>query len=114
MGKACEIGGLHSKLQGALNAGVKVVLIPTDNKKDLDIIFKKEEEENKSMQNSNFNKNIIDDFFVNNNNNHNNHENINLNKIFFRNKLEIILVNNIFEVLNYTLIENDIKFNNDF
>ena len=117
MGKACEIGGLHSKLQGALNAGVKLVLIPVDNKKDLDIIFKKEEEETKALQNSIFNKNIIEEFNINNINNINNndnHKNINLNKIFFRNKVEIILVNNIFEVLNYALIENNIEFNCDF
>ena len=38
-GNVTMIGGLQSKLNGALSAGVKKVLIPYDNKKDLDEII---------------------------------------------------------------------------
>jgi endopeptidase La len=38
-GKVNSIGGLDSKLQGAKNAGVKLVLYPYDNKKDIDLII---------------------------------------------------------------------------
>ena len=37
-GYALEIGGLESKLYGAKRAGVKTVLIPRDNEKDLSVI----------------------------------------------------------------------------
>lgn len=37
-GKALEIGGLESKLYGAKRAGVKTVLIPRENEKDLNVI----------------------------------------------------------------------------
>ena len=39
-GNVTMIGGLQSKLQGALSAGVTKVLIPFDNKKDLDEIIR--------------------------------------------------------------------------
>jgi len=103
MGKACEIGGLYSKLQGALNANVKIVLIPRDNKKDLDLIFKREKEELENIKNNkNIKKNnllLLEDSIENN------------TKIFFRNSVEIILVDNIFDVLKYGLVENNLEFN---
>jgi ATP-dependent Lon protease len=106
MGKACEIGGLYSKLQGALNAGVKIVLIPRDNKKDLDLIFKKEKEELDNIKN---NKNIkktdvllLEDSIENS------------KKIFFRNSVEIIFVDNIFDVLEHGLVEHNFEFNKIF
>ena len=52
-GNARQIGGLYSKLQGALNAGAKLVLIPKSNEKDLDTIFSKEEQEINSVENNN-------------------------------------------------------------
>ena len=106
MGKACDIGGLYSKLQGALNAGVKIVLIPCDNKKDLDLIFKKEKEELDNIKN---NKNIkktdvllLEDSIENS------------KKIFFRNSVEIIFVDNIFDVLEHGLVEHNFEFNKNF
>ena len=88
LGTAREIGGLYSKLQGAFNADVEIVLVPRDNEKDLDIIFKKEKDDNEII---NSKKNRI-----------------------FRKKIEIILVDNIFDVLENALIENNIIFNKKF
>jgi len=105
LGKAHEIGGLYSKLQGALNAGVKKVLIPKDNEKDLNIIFKKEEEEKKI---SSIKK--LDSYLLIENSSYG----IYSNKKIFRNELEIYLVNNIFEVLEHALVDNDIIFNTEF
>ena len=75
MDSALEIGGLESKLYGAKDAGVRKVLIPYENKRDLDII--KLEKYNKDLINS----------------------------------LEIVLVNNIWEVLQLTLMDK-ISLNN--
>ena len=106
LGNACAIGGLYSKLTGALNAGVKQVLIPYENKNDLEIIFKKEEEEQKNMikitkSKQSLNSLLLEDYKDN-------------NKIYFRGTMEIIYVKNIFEVLQYGLVENDLVFNTNF
>jgi ATP-dependent Lon protease len=105
-GNACEIGGLYSKLQGAYNSGVKQVLIPLQNKKDLEIIFKKEEEEQKNMikitkSKQNLNSLLLEDYKDD-------------NKIYFRSTMEIIYVKNIFDVLKHGLVENDLVFNTNF
>ncbi|NBW04208.1 MAG: hypothetical protein EBR87_10975, partial [Cytophagia bacterium] len=71
IGNSLPIGGLHSKLMGALEAGIKTVLIPYENKNDLELILRKESSEN---QNQN-------------------------EKIYFRETMEIILVKNIFVLL---------------
>jgi endopeptidase La len=104
LGKAHEIGGLYSKLQGALNAGIKKVLIPKDNEKDLDIIFRKEKE-----LNDDFIK--IDSCLLLENNCIDSN---NSNKRVFRNILDIYLVNDIFEILEHALVENNLKFNKIF
>ena len=109
MGKACEIGGLYSKLQGALNAGVKVVLIPKDNEKDLDIIFKTEEKEKREIKKSASIKKIDSLMLLDNN-----CYKVDSNKRIFRDTLEIYLINNIFDVLKYALIDNDVSFQNEF
>lgn len=102
IGEAHEIGGLYSKLGGAHNSEIKTVLIPRENKKDLDIILKKEDEENKNI------------FKILNIKNDNEKLELNNNKIYFRNTLEILIVDNIFDVLKYGLVENDLIFNKDF
>lgn len=94
VGNAMPIGGLYSKLLGALNAGIKKVLIPYENKTDLDLIIKKEIEENHIITEVEFDYNY--------------------KKIVFRDSMEIILVHTIFEVLEYGLVENDIVFNKIF
>jgi len=86
-GNATEIGGLYSKLQGALSADIKTVLIPCENEKDLDVIFKKEEENNKEKSYK-----------------------INEEKRVFRDKMTIILVKNIYEVLEHALCEHNFIF----
>ena len=105
-GNACAIGGLYSKLVGAINAGIKQVLIPYENKNDLEIIFKKEEEEQKNMikitkSKQNLNSLLLEDYKDD-------------NKIYFRGTMEIIYVKNIFEVLKHGLVENDLVFNKNF
>jgi predicted ATP-dependent protease len=103
LGKAHEIGGLYSKLQGALNAGVKKVLIPKDNEKDLDIIFKKEEDEKIDLKKSSSIKKLDSYLLL-----ENNCYKIDPKKRVFRNNLDIYLVNDIFEILEHALVENDI------
>ncbi len=104
-GNACEIGGLYSKIQGAYNAGATKVLIPRENEKDLDLIFKKEEEEKTKVQkhltralsNSNLleeDENIITDD----------------NKRMFRNTVEIVLVDSIYDVLKHAFVEHSYEF----
>ena len=123
LGQAQEIGGLHSKLMGAYNSGIKKVLIPKDNEKDLDLIFKKENEDEtiemkkiKSMSSivstpstpflmNSFTFDEMDTYQSNNKYN---------KKIFFRNEVEIVIVDNIFDVLKHALVENNIVFNKDF
>jgi ATP-dependent Lon protease len=109
LGKAHEIGGLYSKLQGALNAGVKKVLIPKDNEKDLDIIFKKEEDQKFDLKKSNSIKKIDSYLLL-----ENSCYKIDQNKRIFRNKLDIYLVNDIFEILEHALIDNNLEFNKIF
>jgi ATP-dependent Lon protease len=105
-GKAGEIGGLYSKLQGALNAGVKRVLVPRNNEKDLDIIFRKEELEKNSIKKSLCIRKV-DSFLLLDKNSYSTIK----DRRIFRNELEIILVDNIYDVLIYALVENDFEFN---
>lgn len=55
-GNVREIGGLEDKLYGAKNSGVKKVLIPRENNKNLDKIIKK----NKNLLDKNFQVKMID------------------------------------------------------
>jgi ATP-dependent Lon protease len=105
-GKAGEIGGLYSKIQGALNAGVKCVLVPRNNEKDLDIIFRKEEMEKESIKKS-LCVRKVDSFLLLDKNSYC----LMKDKRIFRNELEIILVDTIYDVLKYALVENDFNFN---
>jgi ATP-dependent Lon protease len=105
LGNAHEIGGLYSKLQGALQAGVKQVLIPKNNEKDLDIIFMKEEENKNELIKSRSIKNIESFLLL-----EDKCYTLENNKRIFRNVMEIIMVENIFDVLKYALTENNIKF----
>ena len=106
-GNAGEIGGLYSKIQGALNAGVKKVLVPRNNEKDLDIIFRKEQQDKNNIKNS-LNVRKVDSFLLLDKNSYIKEK----DHLIFRNTLEIILVDNIFDVLKYTLIDNDFVFKN--
>ena len=104
-GNACEIGGLYSKIQGAYNAGATKVLIPRENEKDLDLIFKKEEEEKTKVQRhltrALSNSNLLED-----------EENIitDDNKKMFRNIVEIVLVDTIYDVLKHALVDHSFEF----
>ena len=49
-GKVLEIGGLESKIFGAINAGCKKVLCPIGNQKDLDKIMEERGEEFKKYK----------------------------------------------------------------
>ena len=105
-GNARQIGGLYSKIQGALNSDVKEVLIPKSNEKDLDIILKKEEEEINALKNNKSIKNI-EQFNILNDASYK----IDSNTRMFRNKMIIRIVNNIYDILKFSLVENDFKFN---
>ena len=110
LGNACEIGGLYSKLQGALNAGVNLVLIPRENEKDVNLIFKKEEEEIINMKKNKTIKKSDSYLLIKNNSN----DSDDTNKIFFRNKMEIHFVDTIFDILDNALVENSLEFNRNF
>lgn len=113
LGNSMAIGGLESKLMGAINAGVKTVLIPRENEDDLDIIIRKDSEEVKKFQkNSSFKRLDCSVIFdeVCNEDDYNKDKNMKL----FRNKLIVYIVDNIYDVLHYALEENNIIFNKDF
>ena len=109
LGNAHEIGGLYSKLGGAFSAGIKTVLIPRENKKDLDIILKKEEEENKNVIKLTKSKKSLNNLMIQDSESNNKED-----KIYFRNIVEIIIVDSIYDVLKYGLVENNLEFNKDF
>ena len=109
LGNAHEIGGLYSKLGGAFSSGIKTVLIPRDNKKDLDIILKKEEEENKNVIKLTKSKKSLNNLMILDIESNNKED-----KIYFRNNVEIIIVDNIYDVLKFGLIENNLEFNKEF
>jgi ATP-dependent Lon protease len=43
-GNVCEVGGISSKIDGAVKAGVSTILIPKDNKEDYDKYMEKQTE----------------------------------------------------------------------
>ena len=96
---------MYSKIQGAYNAGATKVLIPRENEKDLDLIFKKEEEEKTKVQRhltrALSNSNLLED-----------EENIitDDNKKMFRNIVEIVLVDTIYDVLKHALVDHSFEF----
>lgn len=104
-GNARQIGGLYSKLQGALNAGATEVLIPRSNEEDLNVIFSKEEDELESLKKNHTFKNI--DSLIASKNNYK----IDKNTRMFRNCVTVRIVDNIYDILKYALVENDMKFN---
>ena len=104
-GSARQIGGLYSKLQGALNAGATEVLIPRSNEEDLNVIFSKEEDELESLKKNHTFKNI--DSLIASKNNYK----IDKNTRMFRNCVTVRIVDNIYDILKYALVENDMKFN---
>jgi ATP-dependent Lon protease len=91
-GNVHKIGGLEAKLNGAIMAGVKIVLIPIDNKEDYERILDKEAEfelsktfeEDKTLQEK---------------------------KKTITKNLNVKVVKTIHEVLKYALVKNDLKFN---
>lgn len=105
-GKARQIGGLYSKIQGALNAGAKEVLIPRSNEKDLDTIFSKEFDEIDSLKNSTTIKDVHSYSMINNES-----MVIDKNTRLFRNQVTVRLVDNIYDILKYSLVDNDMIFN---
>ena len=112
MGNSLAIGGLHSKLNGAYNVGIKKVLIPYENKNDLDLILKKEIDEYKDMiRTSKSMKNLnISSFDIINKSHESAVLSLGNEKIFFRDTMEIVMVNNIYDVLKHGLIENNLVF----
>ena len=110
LGNSMAIGGLESKLMGAINAGVKMVLIPRENEDDLDIIIRKDVDEfellKKNSSFKNFDISIVDndDPSIENDK----------NKKVFRNKLIVYIVDNIYDVLKYALEEHSLEFKKMF
>jgi endopeptidase La len=109
IGNAHEIGGLYSKLQGAYQCGINKVLIPFDNKKDLDIIFKKELEESINIIKITKSKPNLENYMI-----EDDKVKYNSDKILFRGTMEIVIVNNIYDILKYGLVENNLEFIRNF
>jgi flagellar biosynthesis GTPase FlhF len=84
-GTVHKIGGLYAKLNGALSAGVKTVLIPHENKDDYDKIIN---DENEFLLNNTLKNNIY------------------INKNSILKNLTVKFVKNINEVLKYALVNN--------
>ena len=82
-------GGLDAKLNGALMAGIKKVLIPFENKSDYELILKKEK---KIELTSSVNLKTDN------------------TKTFITNNLTVKYVKNINEVLKHALVKNNLKF----
>jgi ATP-dependent Lon protease len=112
MGNSLAIGGLHSKLNGAYNVGIKKVLIPYENKNDLELILKKEIDEYKEMvRTSKSIKNLnLTSFDIITKSHDSALLSLENKKIFFRDTMEIVLVNNIYDVLKHGLVENNLVF----
>jgi ATP-dependent Lon protease len=110
-GNALEIGGLYSKIMGAYNAGVKKVLIPKDNEKDLDLIFKREKEEMFEIKKI---KSILNNSLIRNIPSYSNIYEYDMKTRLFKNTMEIIIINDVFEALEHTLVPNNLIFNRDF
>jgi ATP-dependent Lon protease len=110
LGNSMAIGGLESKLMGAINAGVKTVLIPRENEEDLDIIIRKDVDElellKKNSSFKNFDISIVD--------NDDSSVDIDKNKKIFRNKLIVYIVDNIYDVLKYALEDHNFEFKKMF
>jgi len=81
-------------------------LVPRNNVKDLDVIFRKEEQDKKNIKNS-LNIRKVDSFLLLDKKCYITEE----DRRFFRNTLEIIIVDSIYDVLKHALIENDFQFN---
>jgi len=105
-GNAHEIGGLYSKIQGAMNAGAKEVLIPRNNEKDFKVILVKEKQQIDSIKKSSHIKDI-DSYLLLDKKSYQ----IDKNTFMFRDKVKIRLVDTIFDILNFSLIKNTMKFN---
>ena len=91
-GNVHKIGGLEAKLNGALAAGVKKVLIPFDNKSDYEKIIEKEREFELS-------KTFEED------------KTLKVNKKTVSKDLDIKIVKNIHEVFKYAFMKHNHKFN---
>ena len=77
-GNVCEVGGINLKIEGAIKAGVNLVLIPKDNEDDYNKYLKKQEDDLSSSD-----------------------ENINL----LPNKIEVRLVSRIEEIIDIIFIK---------
>jgi ATP-dependent Lon protease len=91
-GNVHKIGGLEAKLNGALAAGVKKILIPFDNKSDYEKIIEKEREFELSKT---FEEDVT----------------LKVNKKTVSNDLDIKIVKNIHEVFKYAFMKHNYKFN---
>ncbi len=52
LGNLTKIGGLHSKLEGAMKCGIRAVVICRENEEDLDSLIRKEKDERRLLQRS--------------------------------------------------------------
>ena len=105
-GNAHEIGGLYSKIQGAMNAGAKEVLIPRNNEKDFKVILVKEKQQIDSIKKSSHIKDI-DSYLLLDKKSYQ----IDKNTFMFRDQVKIRLVDTIFDILKFSLTKHSMKFN---
>ncbi len=110
-GKVLCIGGIEAKLNGAIKAGCTVCCIPKENEEDLRLIIKKDQEEKTKMYRSESMKNFDLSPLVE-------HESFDYqleeNKVIYKDKLTVYIVDNIVDFMKVALVDNDIKWNNSF
>ncbi len=110
-GKVLAIGGLEAKLNGAIKAGCTVCCIPKENEEDLRLMIKKDQEEKTKMYRSESMKNFDLSPLVE-------HESFDYqleeNKVIYKDKLTVYIVDNIIDFMKVALVDNDIKWNTSF
>ncbi len=94
-----------------LKAGCTVCCIPKENEEDLRLIIKKDQEEKTKMYRSESMKNFDLSPLVE-------HESFDYqleeNKVIYKDKLTVYIVDNIVDFMKVALVDNDIKWNNSF
>ncbi len=111
MGKVTAIGGLEAKLNGAIKAGCTLICISKENEEDLRLIIKKDQEEKTKMYRSESMKNFDLSPLTE-------HESFDYqleeNKVIYKDKLTVYIVDNIIDFMKVALVDNDIKWNDSF
>ncbi len=110
-GRVTAIGGLQQKLNGAIKAGCTICCIPKENEEDLRLIIKTDQDEKAKMYRSESMK----DFDLSPVKEHESFDyKLEENKVVYKDKLTVYIVDNIVDMLKIALVDNDIEWNTSF